>query len=157
MAVEGTVICKSQVAEDRGVIEQLFDIALCPAHEPRYGLSHQGYAAQGVLNAALCLYIAGLCAHICQISRKRPHVFGDGHGIVVEYDDEVPPELSGVIQPLKGQPARKGPVADDGHHVAVVPLQTAGFGKAQGRGNGCAAVAAGKAVAGALLPVGKTG
>ena len=87
--------------------------------------------------------------------RHGPHVGGDGHAVVVEDDDEVLVEVAGVVQALEGDARGHGAVADHRDHLVPLPLQAAGAGHPQGRGNGGGAVPGVEGVVAALAPLGK--
>ena len=58
--------------------------------------------------------------------------------------------VSGLVQGLEGQARRERAVADDRHHVVVVPGQVAGHGHAQGGGDGGGGMAHAEVVVGRL-------
>ena len=68
--------------------------------------------------------------------RERPHVPRDGHLVVIEDDDEPPAHVTSLIQPLEGQPGRERTVADDGHHMMIIPGEVTRQGHAQCRRDG---------------------
>ena len=157
VTVEGAIVGEAEVVEDGGVVKQLFDGVLQPAQAPGDGLAHHRQPLQGALHVVFDFDIPRLGADIGEVPGHGAHVFGDGHGVVVEDHDQVAVEAPGVVEALVSQAAGEGAVPDDRHHVVLLPLEVVGLGDAQGRGDGGAAVAAGEQVVGALLPAGETG
>ena len=70
-----------------------------------------------------------------QMLGHRPHVLGDGHAVVIEDDQQLPPVLSPVGQPLIGQAAGERPVADEGRHLIVPPQNIPCLGHSQRHGH----------------------
>lgn len=66
-----------------------------------------------------------------QVFGERAHVGTDRHVVVVEDHEHVGIRGAGVVEPLVGQSAGQGAVADHRHHVAVNALQLVGLGDAQ--------------------------
>ena len=155
MAVEGSVVGEAEIVEDGGAVKQLLHSVLdFPQHGPN-GAAHHRDLPQGGIQVVLDLDIAGLGADVSQVPGHGPHVFGDGHGVVIEDDNQVPVKPPGVVQALVSKTPGQGPVADDRHHVVVPSLEEVCLGHPQGGGDGGAAVAAGEHVVGALFPVGE--
>ncbi len=63
---------------------------------------------------------------------KRPHVFRDGHFVVVEDHHQVFVQVPGVIEPLVGDAAGHGAVPDDGNDLVMRLPQVTAHGKAEG-------------------------
>ena len=60
-----------------------------------------------------------------QMVGHRPHVCGDGHAVVVQNDQQLLAAGPGVGQPLIGQTAGEGAVANEGHDLIVLPQSLA--------------------------------
>ena len=77
------------------------------------------------MQPACCLetvLVVGLVgADVEQILLHAAYRTVDGHVVVVEDDEQVIGRGRHVVQTLEGQTARHGAVADDGHHLFLVP------------------------------------
>ena len=63
-------------------------------------------------------------------------VFGDGHLVVVDHDDEVRAQFRRPVEAFEGFAAAERPVADDGNHVSSSPCQVASLGESAGKADG---------------------
>ncbi len=59
------------------------------------------------------------------------HPWTDGHGIVVEDINHFCPGFPGIVQRLEGETVEQGSVADDGHHMVLLPEDISRLGKSQ--------------------------
>lgn len=76
-----------------------------------------------------------------------PHVFGNGHLIVIEDHNEIIPRFSGIVQSFIGQPAGHGSVPYNGNgKMLLVPVQPHALCNAACHGDRSAAVPADEAV-----------
>ena len=89
-------------------------------------------------------------AQVEQVLLHAAHRAVDRHVVVVEDDEQVVGTLRHVVQPLEGQSAAHGPVADDGHHLAPAALGIGGYSHAQRCRHRVGGMAAGKGVVLAL-------
>ena len=96
-----------------------------------------------------------------QLAGKQPlhaaDVGVDGHGIVVEDDNQRLAALSGVAQALIGQPAGERSVADEGDDVLVPPGERARTRHAQRYRDGVGGMPGDERVVQALRRLGKAG
>ena len=67
---------------------------------------------------------------------KTPYIFPDGHFIVVEDHHHGLLAHGGIVESLVGHAAGGGAVADEGHHLVILPQQGSRPGHAQGDGHG---------------------
>src|SRR5262249_35145307 len=51
---------------------------------------------------------------------ERTHVLRNGHVVVVEHDEQIGRQRSGVVQGLERQAGRDRAIADHGHHAAAL-------------------------------------
>ena len=92
-----------------------------------------------------------------QVVGHTAYILGDRHAVVIEDDQQLLAALSGVGQPLVGQPAGEGTVPDQGQHLIVLPQLGPGPGHAQSHGHGVGGVSGHKGVVDALAGLGKAG
>ena len=85
------------------------------------------------------------------------YVLLDGHTVVIEDDHQVLPALPGVGQPLVGQAAGEGAVADEGDDLVILLLQRPRPSHAHGHGDRVGGVAGNEGVVFALLRLGEAG
>ena len=148
-------VCNAHVLKEHTRNHQLFEAALYPA-DPRHHIVAPGDTPQSLIDPPFQIQIAVGCTDIVQIFGDTSHILGDGHIVVVEDDNEIGLQLPRIVQRLICHPPRHGPVADDGHHGLVQPLDIPGLHQAQARRDGSGAVPRVKSVAVALLALGKT-
>ena len=73
-----------------------------------------------------------------EILRHRAHVGSDGHLVVVQDDDEVAPRCAGVVEPLVGEAAGEGSVAEHGDDAEAFLVEiTRGRHPESGGNRGC--------------------
>ena len=104
------------------------------------------------------LFLEGIIAaaghHFGHVFLQATHVFGDGHGIVVQdHDKSVGLEMPGVIEGFKAHPSGEGTVSDHSHGMTAFTFKIPRAGNAQGSRDGGAAVPGRKGIARALVPV----
>ena len=101
--------------------------------------------------------VAARGGHAQQLLLESSHVGVDGHAVVVENHQQVSLSAdTGVVEPLEGQSAGHGAVADDRHHAVFLALQLERLGDAQRGGDGDGGVAAAECVVGAFVARGKS-
>ncbi|MPM58786.1 hypothetical protein SDC9_105619 [bioreactor metagenome] len=89
-----------------------------------------------------------------QVLGNAAHIFGDGHPVIVKYDDERFAAFSGVGESLIGEPAGERPVADERHDAVVLFQQGSGPCHAQRHGHRVGGVAGHKSVVRRLAGLG---
>ena len=89
--------------------------------------------------------VARACAlaftQLLQVAVQASVVFGDGHLVVVDHDDEVRVQFSCVVQSLESFSAAQRTVSDDSNDIAFFAFQVTAFGQSSGqadRGGGMA-------------------
>ena len=89
--------------------------------------------------------VARACAlaftQLLQVAVQASVVFGDGHLVVVDHDDEVRVQFSCVVQSLESFAAAQRTVSDDSNDIAFFAFQVTAFGQSSGqadRGGGMA-------------------
>ena len=137
-----------------GVKKALKDSSLRLAQVHQF-LADGREGAQQVLHLPFQEDHGGAGEFAAQERGQGPHVGGDGHAVVVQDHDEVLVEVAGVVQALEGHARGHGAVADHRDDPVALPLQAAGAGHPQGRGNGGGAVAGVEGVVGTLAALGE--
>ena len=114
--------------------------------------------AQRAVGVVAQLVVAPRGGDVYQIFVQPAHVMVDGHVVVVEDDEQVVGVDRGVVQPLEGQTAGNGGVADDGNHLALLLLvfQPGGDGHTQCGRYGVGGMSGDEGVVFALGRVGET-
>ena len=87
----------------------------------------------------------------------RADVGRDGHLVVVEHDDEIPPGCAGVIEAFVRQTAGQRSVAEDGNNAKFFTIQIASGRHAEPGGDGRRRVSGAKRVVLALRPLEESG
>jgi len=64
---------------------------------------------------------------------QRAYAVGDEHFVIVEHDQQVRPDMPGVLHRFKGHAAGDTAVADDRHHAMIFFLLIAGHGHSERR------------------------
>ena len=129
-------------------------ICLPPCSTRTMPAPHHRDTFQRGLHLGLGMEILGVDAQAGQVVGDLAHIFRDGHFVVVEDDDQVI-EHPDVVHALVDHAAGERAVADDGHHLARLPLDLFGAGNADGNRQRGAAVAGNKRVAVAFGRLGK--
>ena len=88
---------------------------------------------------------------------QRAHVGVDGDAVVVQHHHEVGAGHARVVEALEGEPARHGPVADDGEHFLVGFFEVARARHAERGGDGGGGVRHAKGVGLGLGAFGEAG
>ena len=104
-----------------------------PAFHPVDELQHLipvGQASQPAFYVAFQLVVGLPGPQLVQILGHGSHVFGDGHVVVVEDDDEPSLGVAYVVESFKGHATGHGAVADDSHHMVVFTFKIPGRGDA---------------------------
>ena len=85
------------------------------------------------------LVVGGIADDAIEILRNRTDVLGDRHPVVVQDEDDLLVDLTGVVQRFVGHATGHGAVANDGHDVVVLLQLCTGSGHAQcsGQRGGC--------------------
>ena len=100
--------------------------------------------------------ILGTGPQMGQIPGHCPHVFGDGHLVVVQNDHQVV-QGGNVVHSFVDHAAGESAVSDDGHHPARLALELFGPGHADGQGKRRIAVARDEGIVDALPGIRKAG
>ena len=155
VAVHRSQVFKAEVFEEHPGHKEVLEAVLETAHRPGHTAADGRQPFQEVFHFRFHPGIGGIRPEFRKIGRQGPHVFGNGHFVVIEDHDQLLVEIPGVVQPFHGFPAGKGSVPDDGNHIVVVPGQVPGTGDSQSRRNGGAGVAGAEAVIFAFRPFGE--
>ena len=155
VSVHGAQIGDPHILEHHARDHQLLQAVLGPADARHHRLPVPGIT-DGVVNAVLHVQIGVGSADVVQIFGNAPHIFRNGHVVVVQDDDEIGLQPGGVVQRLIGHPAGQGAVPDHGNHRIILSLQVSGLHQAEPGGDGGGAVSRIKAVAFAFLAFGET-
>ena len=86
---------------------------------------------------------------------KCPYIGRDGHGIVIEYDDQVFLRVPGLVKSFKSHSSGHGTVANDRNNLVFFAFQAFGCGYAKASGNGSTAVPGIESIVGAFRRLGK--
>ena len=156
MPVHRAHILEAHLLEHGGMVDAAADDLLAALQHPHHARAHHRDAFQRGLHLGLGMEILGVGAQAGQVVGDLAHIFRDGHFVVVEDDDQVI-EHPDVVHALVDHAAGERAVADDGHHLARLPLDLFGTGNADGNRQRGAAVAGNKRVAVAFGRVGKAG
>ena len=105
---------------------------------------------QNLFRPLLQPQVGGLGADHSQIPGESPHIPADGHGVVVQNNNQVGFAAPGVVQSLIGHAAGKGAVPDNSHGAKVVAPHFIGAGRRIGGRNRSGAVPNGKGVVNAF-------
>ena len=81
--------------------------------------------------------LAVALAELAEVVIESAMVFGNGHLIVVDDNDEVGTEFGGPVETLEGFATAEGTVAYDGHYVIVAAGEVSTFGQSAGEAYGC--------------------
>ena len=152
--VQRAQILEAHILKHGGVVHGPPDDGLGPPEKPVHRLAHHRHPVQRLAQVPVDPEIFRAGPQMGQVAGHGPHVFGDGHPVVVQDDHEVI-EGGNIVHPLVDHPAGESAVPDDGHHPAGLPLQLFGPGHADGQREGRIAVAGHKGVVPALPRVGE--
>ena len=155
MSVEGPDVLKAQRFEKLAVHKQRLDQVAEFFKKLEKRQAHGGNALKAPAHAPLEGAIAPAGAQVRQVATHGAHVFGDGHLVVVEYDDHPRVAVAGVVERLIAHDAGQRAVSHHGHNAVVAVHDVAGAGHAQRGGDGCGSVSRRKGVVLALLYLGK--
>jgi len=158
VAVDGTHIFEAEILED--------DVGHQDVHHRFFQLlSAIDEAAANVVRQAVAelpdLLFEGVVAtrghHPGHVFLEAAHVFGDGHGVVVEdHDKTVRLQVTGMVESLKAHAPCERSISYHGNVMRLFLLQqSGGTGQTQRRGNGSAAVTSAEGIIGTFIPVGK--
>ncbi|MPM65310.1 hypothetical protein SDC9_112205 [bioreactor metagenome] len=155
VAVNRAQIGKAHILEhaagQNGILKGLFQAVGNPVN-----VAPQGKHAHGLAVALLDAQILRLEPLMGQVLGDTPHVFGDGHAVVVEDDNHRLAALSGVGQPFVGQAAREGAVTNEGNHAILLVPKGSGPGHAQRHRDGIGGMPGDKGVVKAFTGLGIT-
>ena len=157
VTVDGSQIGEAEAVKQRVFIDDIFDLRFAAPQDRFHQSAEQRDLGEHALGVFLDAYVPRLDAHRGEIARNGTDVFGDGHFVVVENDNKIPVEASGIVERLKRQSAGERAVTDDRDGVAVVTLHRLGVGDAERRRNGGAAVTGVEVVIGAFFLFGEAG
>lgn len=113
MSVNGTHIGESQIFKEITRIERIFRFLLGIDDGLDRGISNDWHLMEDILDFALETVIGRIGPECCQISGHCSDIFGNGHVILVEYDNEPGVGMASIVQRLIDQPSGEGTVPND--------------------------------------------
>ena len=136
MSVNRSQISKAQLFKNRSRHHQVFYAALQAADSLQH-ITAEFHIFEPALNIIFNFIIGFACTQLIKIFTHRTHVFGNRHFVIVEHDNHILMQHTGVVQRLKSHTAGHGAVADNSYDIIILTLQIAGAGHAQSSGNRC--------------------
>jgi hypothetical protein len=155
MSIDGSEILEAQFLEKDGRHEQMFQ-ALLDTSRQNLGLAAMGKLPQQGPYATLESGVQLARSDPGQVLGEGAHVGRNAHLVIVEYDDHIGLQLTGVVHPFEGQTTRQGTVANHGDHRVLLAASIARHGITQSSTDRGAGVADPEHVVFALAPLGKT-
>ena len=134
MAVNRSQISKAKLFKNRSRHHQVLYAAFQAADSLQH-ITAEFHIFEPTLNIIFNFVIGFACTQLVQIFTHRAHVFGNRHFVIVEHNNHIFMQHTGVIQRLKSHAASHGAVADNGYDIIILTLQVAGAGHAQCRRN----------------------
>ena len=101
---------------------------------------HGGHLAQHLLAAFAQMRIHAARQGARQIIGQGADILRNRHVVVVEDDQEIGRQRTGMVERLEGHARGQRAVADDGHGPAFLPALRGRYGHPQGRADRCAGV-----------------
>ena len=152
----GPDVAEAQLLEEHAAQQAGLDRVLDLQQEPFHRVADHRHAVEQLLH--LDLQPGVEVGHPQAVERfgQAAHPRADRHLVVVEHHDEVLLQPAGVVHGLQHDARAEGPVADDGHDVAVFagPEQFVAALQAQGGGHAAAGMAGHEQVVGAFGRIG---
>ena len=136
VSVNRSQISKTKLFKNRSRHHQI----LYAAFQAAYSLQHitaEFHIFEPALNIIFNFIIGFACTQLVKIFAHRTHVFGNRHFVIVEHNNHILMQHTGVVQRLKSHAAGHRAVADNGYDIIILTLQVAGAGHAQSSGNRC--------------------
>ena len=130
VSVNRSQISKAKLFKNRSRHHQV----LYAAFQAAYSLQHitaEFHIFEPALNIIFNFVIGFACTQLVQIFTHRAHVFGNRHFVIVEHNNHIFMQHTGVIQRLKSHAAGHGAVADNSYNIIILSLQVAGAGHAK--------------------------
>ena len=148
VAVHRSQIDEAEILEDRCRLQQYVPYnALGILDDFRHRRTDHRGAVQAAFHRLFGTDVSFTAPHGGQVACQCPHVFGNGHLIVIEDHNEIIPRFSGIVQSFIGQPAGHGSVPYNGNgKMLLVPVQPHALCNAACHGDRSAAVPADEAV-----------
>ena len=85
-----------------------------------------------------------------------PYICGYGHFIVIQHNEHIILDMSGMVEPFKGHPRSQRTIPNDRNHIIIFIFQIPRLGKSQRGGNRSAAMSAVPVVVFAFFPPSET-
>ena len=148
VAIHRSQIDEAEILEDRCRLQQYVPYnALGILDDFRHRRTDHRGAVQAAFHRLFGADVSFTAPHGGQVACQCPHVFGNGHLIVIEDHNEIIPRFSGIVQSFIGQPAGHGSVPYNGNgKMLLVPVQPHALCNAACHGDRSAAVPADEAV-----------
>lgn len=134
----------------------MFKAALCAPDLAYHLVAVFRFTAERLVNPLLQVQIHIRRPNIVQIFGNAAHIFGDGHVVIIQHNNEIRLQAGSVIQRLIRHAARKRPVADHRDDGVISALNISRFHHAEPCRYGGGTVPCVKTVAVALLPLRET-
>ena len=152
MAVDGPHIVEAKLLEEAARSDEAFDGTLHPLGG--FGKTRSEDPAHETADIFLGAFVTSGRDQTAEVSRQRPDVGCDGHFVVVQDDQEIGADMSGVAKSLHGHAAGHGTVSDNGNDAVVLALLVARDGHAERGGDGGGTMPGAEGVVGTLRTLG---
>ena len=156
VSIEWAIVMKAHILEHGGMIHGPADHGLSTLDRGFQRRPDDRHTIQEGPHILLGVVIAACGAQMAQIPGKRAHVFGDGHFVVIQDDQQVI-QSADIVHALVDHAAGKGTVSDQGHDLSRLSPQLFGPGNAHRQRKRRIAVSGNKGIVFALIGVGETG
>ena len=156
VAVKGAVVMEAHILKHGGVVHGAahHGLAVLDGHLER--CADHGHVVQKAAHVLLGIEVAVGGAQTLEVAGQRTHIFGDGHLVVVQNDEQIV-QAADVVHSLVDHAAGKGTVADEHDHLPRLPPQLFGPRNADADRQRSVAVAGNEGVVFTLVGVRETG
>ena len=148
-------VLKAHLLKHRRVVNSTADKLFAFLQNFNKVITDSGNFFKSRLHLGFCMIVLGVGAQLGQIVGHLSHVFGDGHLVVVEDNDEIV-QRTYIIHALVDHAAGKGTITDNCHDFSRLFLELFGPCHANGSGERRTAVTGDEGVTVTFLRGGKT-
>ncbi len=130
MTINRSQISKAQLFKNRSRHHQVLYAAFQAADSLQH-ITAEFHIFEPALNIIFNFVIGFACTQLVQIFTHRAHVFGNRHFVIVEHNNHILMQHTGVIQRFESHTAGHGAVTDNSYDIIILTLQVAGAGHAK--------------------------
>ena len=130
VSVNRSQISKAKLFKNRSRHHQVLYAALQAADSLQH-ITAELHILEPALNIIFNFIIGFACTQLIKIFAHRAHVFGNRHFVIVEHNNHILMQHTGIVQRFESHTAGHGAVTDDSYNIIILSLQVAGAGHAK--------------------------